>query len=231
MSDLTVRVLICDDHPVYRRGLRALLAEIEDIDVVGEAGDGEEALRLAADHRPDVVIMDLHLPGMSGIETTRKLLARQPDVGVVVLTMFEDDTSLVAALRVGARGYIVKGAGHDEISRAIYAVARGEAILGATMSARLAAAVGPHQTDRAFPNLTQREFEVLELLAHGLSNQQIADRLSVSPKTVRNNLSTVFSKLHVTSRTEAAAVAHDAGVASRPPRPTPPSGATEPPGP
>lgn len=229
MSDESVRVLVCDDHPVYRRGLRALLAEIDDIDVVGEAGDGEEALRLAADHQPDVVIMDLHMPGMSGIETTRNLLARQPDVGVVVLTMFEDDTSLVAALRAGARGYLVKGAGHDEISRAIRSVARGEAIVSATMSTRLAAAVSPRQADRAFPNLTQREFEVLELLAHGLSNKQIADRLSVSPKTVRNNLSMVFSKLHVTSRTEAAALAHDAGVSSRPPRPTPPSGVTEPP--
>lgn len=223
MTDPAVRVLICDDHPVYRRGLRALLGEIDDIEVVGEAGDGDEALRLAAQHRPDVVIMDLHLPGMSGIETTRNLLARQPDAGVVVLTMFEDDTSLVAALRVGARGYIVKGAGHDEITRAIHAVARGETILSATMSARLAAAVSPLQTDRAFPNLTQREYEMLELLAHGLSNQQIADRLSVSPKTVANNLSTVFSKLHVTTRTEAAALAHDAGVATRPSPLAPPT--------
>lgn len=231
MSEPALRVLICDDHPVYRRGLRALLAEIDDIEVVAEAGDGEEALRLADHHRPDVVVMDLHLPGMSGIETTRTLLARQPGVGVVALTMFEDDTSLVAALRAGARGYIVKGAGHDEITRAIHAVARGEVILSATMSARLAAAVGPRQSDRAFPDLTQREFEVLELLAHGLSNQQIADRLSLSPKTVRNNLSTVFSKLHVASRTEAVARAHDAGVASRRPHATPPSGVTDHPGP
>jgi DNA-binding NarL/FixJ family response regulator len=209
---VTVRVLICDDHPVYRRGLGVLLAEIDGIEVVGEAVDGEDALRQAALAAPDVVVMDLHLPGISGVDVTHELLARRPEMGVVVLTMFEDDTSLFAALRAGARGYLVKGADHEEIQRAILAVARGEALLGSAVSSRLARAVATPSRAHAFPELAPREFEILRLMTSGLSNQQIAARLFLSPKTVRNNVSSVLSKLHVSSRAEAAARARDAGV-------------------
>ncbi len=209
---MTVRVLICDDHPVYRRGLGVLLAEIDGIEVVGEAVDGEDALRQAALAAPDVVVMDLHLPGISGVDVTHELLARRPEMGVVVLTMFEDDTSLFAALRAGARGYLVKGADHEEIQRAILAVARGEALLGSAVSSRLARAVATPSRAHAFPELTPREFEMLALMTSGLSNQQIAARLFLSPKTVRNNVSSVLTKLHVGSRAEAAARARDAGV-------------------
>jgi DNA-binding NarL/FixJ family response regulator len=210
---MTVRVLICDDHPVYRRGLRLVLGELEEIEVVGEAADGEEALRLAAIVRPDVVVMDLHLPGISGVDATHRLLTARPETGVLVLTMFEDDTSLLAALRAGARGYVVKGADHEEILRAILAVSRGEVMLGSTVSARLARAVGTSgRASHAFPQLTPREFEILELLTAGMSNQQIAARLFLSPKTVRNNVSAILAKLGVESRVQAVARARDSAV-------------------
>jgi DNA-binding NarL/FixJ family response regulator len=219
---VSVRVLVCDDHPVYRRGLRTLLDELGGIEVVGEATDGDDALAQVARTSPDVVIMDLHLPGISGVEATRRLVSAHPRVGVLVLTMFEDDTSLAAALRAGARGYLVKGADHEEISRAILAVARGEALLGQTVSGRLARALGPPTPSRTFPELTTRELEVLELAASGLSNQEIAARLFLAPKTVRNNVSGVLTKLGVSSRAEAAARARDAGVGSAaPPGPVP----------
>lgn len=209
-----LRVVLCDDHPVYLRGLRVLFAEIDGIQVVGEAADGESAIALATTARPDVVIMDLHLPGINGVEATRQLLADNPELGVLILTMFEDDTSLLAALRAGARGYVVKGADHDEIITAIRAVARGEVLLGRAVSTRLGIALGTSTGDRPFPELTAREFEVLELLAHGLSTERIAARLFLTPKTVRNNVSAVLTKLGVGSRSEAVARARDAGVAA-----------------
>lgn len=208
-----LRVVLCDDHPVYLRGLRVLLAEIDGIQVVGEAADGESAIEVAATVRPDVVVMDLHLPGINGIEATRQLLGDEPGLGVLILTMFEDDTSLLAALRAGARGYVVKGADHDEIVTAIRAVARGEVLLGRAVSARLGIALGASAGARPFPELTAREFEVLELLADGLSTERIAAQLFLSPKTVRNNVSAVLTKLGVGSRSEAVARARDAGVA------------------
>lgn len=209
---MTVRVLVCDDHPVYRRGLRALLDEYDEVEVVGEAADGEEALRVAAETIPDVVVMDLHLPGISGVDTTSRLVAANPKVGVLVLTMFEDDTYLTAALRAGARGYLVKGSDHDEILRGILAVARGEAMLGSAVSSMLANAVRRPARSDAYPSLTSREFEVLELAAGGMSNQQIAARLFLSPKTVRNNMSSVLTKLGFDSRAEAIARARDVGI-------------------
>lgn len=212
-----VRVVLCDDHPVYRRGLQVLFEEIEGIEVVGEAPDGERAIDVVAAARPDVVVMDLHLPGINGVEATRRLLADQPELGVLILTMFEDDTSLLAALRAGARGYVVKGADHDEIVTAIRAVARGEAILGRAVSSRLGVALGASSAGRAFPELTAREFEVLELLAHGLSTDRIASRLFLTPKTVRNNVSGVLTKLGVGSRSEAVARARDAGIGAHQP--------------
>ncbi len=212
MSGSSIRVALCDDHPVYRQGLRALFAEVDGIEVVGEAATGEEALDLAAAVDPDVVIMDLHLPGLSGVEATRRLVASHPDVGVLVLTMFEDDTSLLAALRAGARGYVVKGAGHEEIVTAIEAVARGEVLLGQAVAARLGAALAAPSGTRPFPDLTEREFAVLEQLARGWSTERIAAHSFLSTKTVRNNVSAILAKLGVASRTEAVARARDAGV-------------------
>jgi DNA-binding NarL/FixJ family response regulator len=212
VSARAVRVAVCDDHPVYRQGLRALFAEVDGVDVVGEAATGEEALDVVDAVRPDVVIMDLHLPGLSGVETTRRLIAAHPDVGVLVLTMFEDDTSLLAALRAGARGYVVKGADHAEIVTAIEAVARGEMLLGQVVATRLGAALAAPSGSRPFPELTQREFDVLELLARGWGTDRIAAHAFLSPKTVRNNVSAILTKLGVASRTEAVARARDAGV-------------------
>ena len=211
-----LRVVVCDDHPVYRQGLRALFAEVDGIEVVGEAGSGEEALDVVGETAPDVVIMDLHLPGLSGVDTTQQLLARHPEVGVLVLTMFEDDTSLLAALRAGARGYVVKGADHEEIVTAIRAVARGEVLLGRVVSGRLGAALASPSGPRPFPGLTDREFAVLELLARGWSTERIAAHQFLSPKTVRNNVSAILAKLGVASRTEAVARARDAGIGADP---------------
>ena len=210
-----MRVLICDDHPVYRRGLRALLGELDDVDVVGEAATGEEAVALVEQTTPDVVMMDLHLPGVTGVEATRRILSRHPGVGVLVLTMFDDDRYLASALRAGARGYLVKGADHDEILRALTSVARGEVMLGRAVSSRLATALGDPAAADAFPELTSREREVLELAAAGLSNQQVAARLFLSPKTVRNNVSAILAKLGAQTRAEAIARARDAGVGDR----------------
>jgi len=207
-----MRVLICDDHPVYRRGLLALLAELDDVEVVGEAATGEEAVALVDRVMPDVVMMDVHLPGVNGVEATRRILSRHPAVGVLVLTMFEDDRYLASALRAGARGYLVKGADHDEILRALTSVARGEVLLGQAVSSRLAAALGDPAAADAFPELTSREREVLELVSGGLSNHQIAARLFLSPKTVRNNVSVIMAKLGAETRAEAIARARDAGV-------------------
>lgn len=206
------RVVICDDHPVYRQGLRALFAEVDGISVVGEAADGEAALDVVAATSPDVVIMDLHLPGISGVEATSRLLADLPELGVLVLTMFEDDTSLLAALRAGARGYLVKGADHEEIVGAIRAVARGEVLLGRAMSARLGAALAAPSGPRPFPDLSAREFEILDLLARGWSTDRIAGHLFLSAKTVRNNVSAILTKLSVATRVEAVARARDAGL-------------------
>lgn len=206
-----IRVLVCDDHPVYRAGLCMLFGEVPSIDVVGEAGTGEEAVRLAAEVEPDVVIMDIGLPDISGIEATRRLLAARPGIAVLVLTMFDDDVSVTAALRAGARGYILKGAPHDQVMRSITTVARGDAILGEQVAGRLAGLVG-RQHNPVFGQLTQRETEVLELLASGRSNPAIAAQLYLSPKTIRNLVSSILTKLPASSRAEAVAIARDAGI-------------------
>lgn len=209
-----LRVAVCDDHPVYRQGLQALFSEVDGITVVGEAASGEAVLQVVATTAPDVVIMDLRLPGMSGVEATAQLSARHPDVGVLVLTMFEDDTSLLAALRAGARGYVVKGADHEEIVAAIRAVARGEVLIGRVVSGRLSAALAATSVGRPFPELTEREFAVLEQLARGWSTDRIAASQFLSPKTVRNYVSAILTKLGVASRTEAMARARDAGLSA-----------------
>lgn len=206
-----MRVLICDDHPVFRDGLRLLLGELG-VEVVGEAATGEEAVDNAAELAPDVVVMDLHLPGISGIEATRAIRAANPGVGVLVLTMMDDDTSLLAALRAGANGYLLKGAGHADVERALAAVANGDMMLAADVAQRLRAGLSGGSSTVPFPELSRREREVLELMARGQRNEQIAAALFLSVKTIRNNVSAIFTKLDVENRAAAVALARDAGL-------------------
>ena len=209
-----MRVLVVDDHPLYREGLAMALDTMEHVEVVGQAADGTTAVELATSLAPDVVIMDLHLPGMSGVEATRQLLAGRPDTGVLVLTMLESDDSLFAAMRAGARGYVLKGADRGEIERALRTVAAGEVVFSSGVAASVTAwfRAGGSTAQAPFPELTEREREVLDLVARGLTNTEIAARLVLSDKTVRNHVSNVFAKLHVTNRSGAVARARDAGL-------------------
>ena len=217
MQDEPIRVLLADDHPVYRDGLAALLASVEGLDVVGTAEDGEAAAVLATELQPDVVVMDVQMPVLDGIEATRRLTAANPHIGVVILTMGEEDATLFSAMQAGARGYLLKGANQAEIVRAVTAVARGEAIFGPAIARRIAeffagSPAAGSAAEQAFPQLTAREREILELVAAGRSNQQIAGTLFLSPKTVRNNVSNIFAKLHVADRAEAIVRAREAGL-------------------
>ncbi len=209
-----IRVLVADDHPVFRDGLAMLLGSVDGIEVVGTAANGAEAVEAAVRLRPDVVVMDVQMPQLNGVEATRRLAAEAPGVGVVVLTMSEDAGTVFAAVRAGARGYLVKGAEQEEIVRAITTVASGGVVFGATLALRIAEffAAGPPTPTTAFPQLTAREREILELLAAGRSNGQIASALFLSPKTVRNNVSNVFAKLQVADRAEAIVRAREAGL-------------------
>ncbi len=213
-----IRVVLCEDHPVYRDGLRLTLGELEDVEVVGEAADGTAALRALADLRPDVALMDLQMGGMDGAEVTRRALLTDPALRVLVLTMHDDDGSLLAALRAGAHGYLLKGAGLDDIAEAVRTVARGDVLLTGRMGARLPTLLAGG-VPRSLSVLTRREHEVVELLARGLDNGAIASRLHLSPKTVRNVVSVVFDKLGTRSRAETVALVRDAGLASTVPRP------------
>ena len=210
----SVRVMLVDDHPVYRDGLAALLGSLPGVEVVGTAGDGLEAVERARELQPDVVVMDVQMPRLDGIEATRRITADSPHVGVVVLTMAEEDQTLFAAMRAGARGYLLKGANQGEILRAITAVAEGEAIFGPAVARRVAEffAGTPAPATDPFPQLTVREREILALVAAGRSNPQIAAELYLSPKTVRNNVSNIFAKLHVADRAEAIIHARTAGL-------------------
>ncbi|EOD64852.1 response regulator [Amycolatopsis vancoresmycina] len=211
MSDL--RVLVVDDHPLFRIGVGTLLAAEPGIEVVGEAAGGTDAVASAAALRPDVVVMDLHLPDLSGIQATRLIVAANPGTGVLMLTMADESESVFAAMRAGARGYLLKDAEPDEIIRAVQAVARREAIFGADIANRVLAFFNqPPATEPVFPELTGREREVLALIAAGHSNAVIARTLCLSPKTVRNHISNVFAKLHVADRAEAIVRARDAGL-------------------
>jgi DNA-binding NarL/FixJ family response regulator len=208
-----IRVVVADDHPLFRDGLRTLTSLEDGLELVGEAENGADAVELARTLRPDVVVMDLHMPDLNGIEATGRIVEALPDVGVLVLTMFEDDDSVFAAMRAGARGYLLKGAGHDEVVRAIEAVARGEAIFGPSIAARVIEFFSrPAQPPRPFPELTEREREILELIAQGRSNGDIAAHFVLSPKTVRNNVSSIFTKLRVADRAQAIVRAREAGL-------------------
>jgi DNA-binding NarL/FixJ family response regulator len=215
MPALPIRVLLADDHRFFRDGVRALLQSVADLEVVGEAVNGEEAVAKAGDLRPDVILMDLQMPGLNGVEATRRILQAQPQTGVIVVTMFEDTDSVLAAMRAGARGYILKDADEEELMRSIRAVASGEALFGPAVAQRLLkyiADVTPRASQIAFPELTDREREVLALIAQGLSNQEIAERMGLSLKTARNHVSNILAKLQVADRAEAIARARAAGL-------------------
>jgi len=210
-----IRVLIADDHAIFRRGLCALLSAVSDIEIIGEAATGDEAIAQASVLEPDVILMDLQMPGFNGIEATRRILRTSPHIGILVLTMFEDDDSIFAAMRTGARGYLLKGADQTEIVRAIKAVDSGEAIFSPSIAQWLIhyfGALKSSSTAQVFPELTEREREVLALIAQGRSNSEIAHRLVLSSKTVRNYVSNIFSKLQVADRAQAIILARDAGL-------------------
>jgi DNA-binding NarL/FixJ family response regulator len=213
-----VRVLIADDHPHFRDGLRALLLSASDLEVVGEAGDGEETISLAAELQPDVILMDLNMPGVGGIEATRRILRTSPHIAILVISMFEDDDSIFAALQAGARGYLLKGALKAEILRSIRAVSSGEAIFGPGIAKRLMqyfASSRPTAPKDAFPELTEREREILTLIAQHETNPEIAKRLHLSPKTIRNHVSNIFTKLQVADRAQAIIRAREAGLGTK----------------
>ena len=214
-----LRVLIADDHPLFRSGLRALLGAVPDTTVAGEATTGEEAIALAAELQPDVTVMDLQMPSVSGIDATRRILQTSPHLGILVITMFEDDYSVFAAMRAGAKGYVLKDADEEDILHAIQAVGKGEAIFSPAVARRVidfftgvrSEAERPVPT-QVFPELTVREREILDLIAQGLSNPEIASCLYLSPKTVRNHISNIFAKLQVADRAQAIVRAREAGL-------------------
>jgi DNA-binding NarL/FixJ family response regulator len=217
MPDQVIRILLADDHKFFRDGVRGLLASVHDFEVIGEATNGDEAVSLATELKPNVILMDLQMPGLNGVEATRRITALWPEAGVIVVTMFEDTDSVLSAMRAGARGYILKDANEDELIRSIRSVANGEALFSPSIAKRLLtylADVTPQASRLAFPELTEREREVLALIADGLSNQELADRLGCSLKTARNHVSNVLSKLHAADRNEAIARARAAGLGS-----------------
>lgn len=210
-----IRVLIADDHRLFREGLSVLLASLPQIEVVGEAASGKEALEKALELLPDVILMDIQMPGGDGLEATRRIVMEAPNVGVLMLTMFDDDESVFMAMRAGARGYVLKGSGQEELKRAVHAVAQGEALFSPTIATRLITFFQtPHRSlpMSVFPELTKREFEVLGLIAAGTTNREIARQLELSDKTVRNYISNIFSKLQVVDRAQAIIKARDAGL-------------------
>ena len=213
-----IRILIADDHTLFREGLRALLAGVAEVEVLGEAATGDEAVAQAMTLQPDVILMDIRMPGMNGIEATRRIVHASPHIGVIVVTMLEDDDSVFAAMRAGARGYVLKGADKAEILSTIRAVMGGAGLFGPAIAQRLKSFFGSLGSATrsvpplAFPELTDREREVLDLIAQGHNNAAIAERLSLSPKTVGNHISNIFNKLQVADRAHAIIRAREAGL-------------------
>jgi DNA-binding NarL/FixJ family response regulator len=215
MTATPLKVVVADDHPMIREGLRSVLRALPDFELAGEAGTGEEAVAAATATQPDLVIMDLHMPDLDGVQATTRILAARPHVGVLVLTMYDDDQMLVAALKAGARGYLLKGANHDEIARALRSVAAGEAVFGKGVAQHVLDRLSGHgMATKPFPQLTERELEVLDLLAQGLGTEQIARKLFLSPKTIRNHIANILAKLDVRDRAQAIALAWEAGLGS-----------------
>jgi len=206
---MTLRILLVDDHPVVRSGLRLLLGTIEGVEVVGESADGSAAVRDCRVLRPDVVLMDLTMPVMGGIEATRRIRAAQPEVAVLILTMSDDDATLLTALRAGAGGYLLKEAGQEDIMAAIRAVSTGQTVLGVGLAQRMLAS---GEATPILPELTPREREILALVADGMRTAAIAERLYLSPKTVSNNLTSMFAKLGVTDRAQAMIIGREHGL-------------------
>jgi DNA-binding NarL/FixJ family response regulator len=209
------RILIADDHPLFRHGVRALLEATADLTVCSEATSGDEAVVQAGTLQPDVILMDIHMPGLNGIEATRRILSADPGMYILILTMFEDDASVFTAMRAGARGYILKDAQKEDLLRDIRAVASGEAIFSPAIASRMLAFFNnahPVTPAQAFPELTEREREILGLIAQGLSNGEIAARLVLSTSTIRNYITSIFSKLQVADRAQAIVKARDAGL-------------------
>jgi DNA-binding NarL/FixJ family response regulator len=214
-----IQIVIADDHTLFREGLSAIFLNVPDIEVVGEAGTGKESVTQTLALTPDVVLMDINMPDLNGIEATKQVLDARSETGVVMLTMLEDDDSLFAAMRAGARGYILKGADKAEVLKTIRAVAAGEALFGPAIAARLtrffqnaAEVVGGSGAVLPFPELTAREREVLNLIAQGANNQQISRRLHITVKTVSNHISSIFNKLQVADRAQAIVKARQAGL-------------------
>jgi DNA-binding NarL/FixJ family response regulator len=216
MADVQpLRVLVVEDHPLFRKGVVALLEAVPDFAVAGVAVSGEEAIARAAELHPDVVLMDLQLPGMSGIEATRAIVTADPDIRVLVLSLFEDEESVFLALRAGARGYVLKDADEDELTGAVRAVSRGEAIFSQAVAGRVLAFFAQDRpAPKVFPALTDREREILALIAQGRANPAIARTLFLSTKTVANYVSAIFAKLQVADRAEAMIRAREAGLGS-----------------
>lgn len=208
-------ILIADDHPLFRAGLRAMLTSATDMELVGEATTGEEAVSLAAELQPDLVVMDVQMPETDGIEATRRITRDSPHVNVLVVTMFEDDGTVFQAMRAGAKGYVLKGANYAEMLRAIRAVGNGEAIFSPQVAVRLVnffSSARPASLPQVFPELSDREREILDLIAQGHKNPEIAERLYLSPKTVRNHVSNILHKLQVADRAQAILRAREAGL-------------------
>jgi DNA-binding NarL/FixJ family response regulator len=211
----SIQIIVADDHTLFRDGLIALLNSVPDLQVIGQSATGRDAVSQADELQPDVVLMDIQMPGINGIDATRRIVNTSPHIGVIVVTMFEDNDSVFAAMRAGARGYVLKGADQDEMLRTIRAVARGEALFGPAIAARLVeffASTKPGLSPDVFPELTNRERQVLDLVAQGKNNNTIAGELYISLKTVRNHVSNIFSKLQVADRAGAIIKARDAGM-------------------
>jgi DNA-binding NarL/FixJ family response regulator len=212
MTGDVVRVVIADDHTLFRRGVRALLSTVGGLEVVGEASDGETAVTLTAELAPDVVLMDLQMPGGGGLAAIRAVTEHCPSANVLVVTMFEDDDSVFAAMRAGARGYVLKDMDADDLARAVVSVARGDALFSPGIAARMVQFFAERPSAPAFPDLTDSERSVLRLMAAGTGNNAIARELSLSPKTVRNYISNIFRKLQVADRAQAIVLAREAGL-------------------
>jgi DNA-binding NarL/FixJ family response regulator len=210
-----VRILVVDDHVLFRDGIRTLIDSDPDLELIGEASNGKEAISASEELQPDVVLMDVKMPDMDGIQATRTIVQTSPHIRVLTLTMLEDDHSIFAAMRAGAQGYVLKGSSHEELLRAIHAVASGQAIFSPSIAARMIDffnAMHPSSTKGPFPELTAREREILGLVAQAYSNNRIAEQLVISPKTVRNHVSNILSKLQVADRAEAMIKAREAGL-------------------
>lgn len=212
-----IRLMIADDHKLFREGIKALLAVTNDIEIIGEAEDGHSVLQQARELQPDVILMDINMPGLNGIRATEQILEKQPQTRIIMLTMLEDDASIFLAMRAGARGYLLKGADPQEVLSVIRAVAEGQALFGPAIAARLMnyfkeLSAKPAVSGAPFPELTEREMEVLRLISQGLNNQEIAHKLVLSHKTVRNHITNIFSKLQVADRAQAIVRAREAGL-------------------